>query len=197
MPNALPDENPASRYVEWLDRARRQDRHSFAQLYDATYRRVFGYLLARVGEQAAAEDLLQDVFLAALQALGRFRGRTEGEFIGWLLKIAHAKVMDRFRTQYRHPELKTSDVPTTGVADPLDAIDQRMRLDEISDALSQLTEDQRNVVLNRLVLGLDLEETSKVMGKNVGSIKALAHPAPAPPPTKPPPPDDDHASRRH
>ena len=175
MPNALPDENPASRYVEWLDRARRQDRHAFAQLYDATYRRVFGYVLARVGEQAAAEDLLQDVYLAALEAIRRFRGRTEGEFIGWLLKIAHAKVMDRFRTQYRHPERQTSDVPSAGVADPLDAIDQRIRLDEISDALSQLTEDQRNVVLNRLVLGLDLEETSKVMGKNVGSIKALQH----------------------
>jgi len=171
----LPDENPASRYVEWLDRARRQDRHAFAQLYDATYRRVFGYLLARVGEQAAAEDLLQEVYLAALQAVGRFRGRTEGEFIGWLLKIAHAKAMDRFRSHYRHPELQTSDVPPAGLTDPLDAIDQRLRLDEISKALSQLTEDQRNVVLNRLVLGLDLEETSKLMGKNVGSIKALQH----------------------
>jgi RNA polymerase sigma-70 factor (ECF subfamily) len=171
----LPDENTVSRYVEWLDRARREDRHAFAQLYEATYRRVFGYLLARVGEQAAAEDLLQDVYLAALQAIGRFRGRTEGEFIGWLLKIAHAKVMDRFRSQYRHPELQTSDVPSTDLKDPLDAIDQRLRLDEISDALAQLTEDQRNVVLNRMVLGLDLEETSKVMGKNVGSIKALQH----------------------
>jgi RNA polymerase sigma-70 factor (ECF subfamily) len=171
----LPDENTVSRYVEWLDRARREDRHAFAQLYEATYRRVFGYLLARVGEQAAAEDLLQEVYLAALQAIGRFRGRTEGEFIGWLLKIAHAKVMDRFRSQYRHPELQTSDVPSTGLKDPLDAIDERLRLDEISDALAQLTEDQRNVVLNRMVLGLDLEETSKVMGKNVGSIKALQH----------------------
>jgi RNA polymerase sigma-70 factor (ECF subfamily) len=171
----LPDENPTSRFVEWLDRARREDRHAFAQLYEATYRRVFGYLLARVGEQAAAEDLLQEVYLAALQAIGRFRGRTEGEFIGWLLKIAHAKVMDRFRSQYRHPELQTSDVPSTGLKDPLDAIDERLRLDEISDALAQLTEDQRNVVLNRMVLGLDLEETSKVMGKNVGSIKALQH----------------------
>jgi RNA polymerase sigma-70 factor (ECF subfamily) len=171
----LPDENPTSRFVEWLDRARREDRHAFARLYEATYRRVFGYLLARVGERTVAEDLLQDVYLAALQAIGRFRGRTEGEFIGWLLKIAHAKVMDRFRSQYRHPELQTSDVPSTDLKDPLDAIDQRLRFDEISDALAQLTEDQRNVVLNRMVLGLDLEETSKVMGKNVGSIKALQH----------------------
>jgi RNA polymerase sigma-70 factor (ECF subfamily) len=171
----LPDENPASPYVEWLDRARRQDRHAFAQLYEATYRRVFGYLLARVGEQAAAEDLLQEVYLGALQAIGRFRGRTEGEFIGWLLKIAHAKVMDRFRSQYRHPERQTSDLPPADLKDPLDTIDERLRIDEISDALAQLTEDQRNVVLNRMVLGLDLEETSKLMGKNVGSIKALQH----------------------
>jgi len=175
MSISFPDENSASRFVEWLDRARRHDRQAFAQLYDATYRRVFGYLLARVGEQAAAEDLLQEVYLAALQAIEWFRGRTEGEFIGWLLKIAHAKVMDRFRSQYRHPEIQTGDVPPTDVKDPLDAIDQRLRLDEISDALAQLTEDQRNVVLNRMVLGLDLEETSKVMGKNVGSIKALQH----------------------
>src|ERR1700737_3653827 len=143
MPNALPDENPASRYVEWLDRARRQDRYAFAQLYDVTYRRVFGYLLARVGEHAAAEDLLQDVYLAALQAIRRFRGRTEGEFIGWLLKIAHAKVMDRLRHQYRHPEVHTSDVPPTDLKDPLDAIDQRLRLRENSDALSQLPDAQR------------------------------------------------------
>src|ERR1700694_4500061 len=128
MPNASPDENSASRYVEWLDRARRQDRHAFAQLYEVTYRRVFGYVLARVGEQAAAEDLLQEVYLAALQAVGRFRGRTEGEFIGWLLKIAHGKVMDRFRTQYRHPERQTSDLLSIGSADPLDAIDQRLGL---------------------------------------------------------------------
>jgi len=195
MPNALPDENSASRYVEWLDRARRQDRHAFAQLYEATYRRVFGYVLARVGEQAAAEDLLQEVYLAALQAIGRFRGRTEGEFIGWLLKIAHGKVMDRFRSHYRHPERQTSDVPQNDVADPLDAIDQRLGLDAISDALSQLTEDQRNVVLNRLVLGLDLEETSKVMGKNVGSIKALQHRALANLAKILTPGVDDHASR--
>jgi RNA polymerase sigma-70 factor (ECF subfamily) len=195
MPNSLPDENTASRYVEWLDRARRQDRHAFAQLYEGTYRRVFGYLLGRVGDQAAAEDLLQEAYLAALQAIGRFRGRTEGEFIGWLLKIAHAKVMDRFRSQYRHPEVQTSDLQPTALTDPLDTIDQRLRIGEISDALSQLTEDQRNVVLNRLVLGLDLEETSKLMGKNVGSIKALQHRALAHLAKILTPGVDDHASR--
>jgi RNA polymerase sigma-70 factor (ECF subfamily) len=103
--------------------------------------------------------------------------------------------MDRFRSHYRHPEVQTSGLAPTDVADPLDTIDQRLRLNEISNALSQLTEDQRNVVLNRLVLGLDLEETSKVMGKNVGSIKALQHRALANLVKILTPGVDDHASR--
>ena len=113
--------------------------------------------------------------MAALQAIARFRGHTEGEFIGWLLKIAHAKVADRLRLKYRHPELRVAERQPTSGADPIDTFDQHVRLDEIAEALAELTEDQRSVIVNRLVVGLDLEETSKLMGKNVGSIKALQH----------------------
>lgn len=176
MPAPLPDErNITVAYAPLLDRARSRDRDAFARLYDATYRRVFGFLLARVGEQPVAEDLLQDVYVAALQAITRFRGHTEAEFVSWLLKIAHAKIIDRLRSHYRHLELKTADLPATDRVDPLDAFDRRVDLMEVAAALSQLTEEQKEVIVNRLVLGLDLEETSKLMRKNVGSIKALQH----------------------
>ena len=172
----LPDENASIAYPQLLDRARSLDRNAFARLYEATHRRVFGYLLARTGDQSEAEDLLQDVYLTTLRGIGRFRGRTEGEFFGWILKIAHGKLVDRLRYKYRHPEHRTSDLQADRVsADPLDAIDERAGLREISRALSQLTEDQRDVVVNRLVLGFDLEETSRLLRKNVGSIKALQH----------------------
>jgi RNA polymerase sigma-70 factor (ECF subfamily) len=162
-------------YPELLDRARRRDAAAFTALYEATYRRVFSYLLARLGVQATAEDLLQEVYLSAHRGLDRFRGRTESEFMAWLFKIAHGKVMDHLRSQYRHPEVKRSDVQRTGTVNPLDTVDERLGLGEIAAALSTLTEEQRNVVLNRFVLGFDLEETSRLMGKNVGSIKALQH----------------------
>jgi RNA polymerase sigma-70 factor, ECF subfamily len=172
----LPDEHADHvPYPDLLDRSRRRDQDAFARLYSATYRRIFAYLLARAGEQAAAEDLLQDVYMAALKSIPRFRGHTEGEFLGWLLKIAHAKVTDGLRLKYRRPELRVAELPSTYSVDPLDTFDQHLRLDEIAQALAELTEDQRDVVVNRLVVGLDLEETSKLMGKNVGSIKALQH----------------------
>jgi len=176
MTGSLPNENQASpEYRDLLDRARRRDTDAFTRLYDATYRRVFSYLLARLGVQATAEDLLQEVYLAALRGVDRFRGRTEGEFIAWLFKIAHGKVVDHLRSLYRHPEINQSDVRSHKTVNPLDAIDERLGLGEIAAALSTLTEDQRNVVLNRFVLGFDLQETSQLMRKNVGSIKALQH----------------------
>jgi RNA polymerase sigma-70 factor (ECF subfamily) len=145
-------------------------------LYEATSQRLFGYLLARLGEPAAAEDLLQDVYLAALQGIDRFRGQSEGEFIAWILKIARAKLADRLRSRYRHPELIRDDVESPGLADdPLQAVDQRQQSRELAEALSRLTPDQRDVVVSRMVMGLDLEQTAKVLGKNVGSIKSLQH----------------------
>jgi RNA polymerase sigma-70 factor, ECF subfamily len=162
-------------YDELLERARRRDGEAFARLYEATYQRVFSYLLARLGDRSAAEDLLQEVYLAALHGIDRFRAKTEGQFMAWILKIAHGKSVDQLRSRYRHPDLVTSDVAPVDADNPLDTIDMRLGLGEIAAALSQLTEDQRNVVMNRLVFGYDLEETAGLMGKNVGSIKALQH----------------------
>lgn len=162
-------------YAELLERARRRDGEAFARLYEATYHRVFSYLLARVGDRAAAEDLLQDVYLAALHGIDRFRATTEGQFTAWLLKIAHGKTVDQLRSRYRHPDVVTGDAAPLDADNPLDTIEMRLGLGEIAAALSQLTEDQRNVVINRLVLGYDLAETGRLMRKNVGSIKALQH----------------------
>jgi RNA polymerase sigma-70 factor (ECF subfamily) len=83
--------------------------------------------------------------------------------------------MDHLRSQYRHPEVKRSDVQRTETVNPLDTVDERLGLGEIAAALSTLTDEQRDVVLNRFVLGFDLRETSQLMHKNVGSIKALQH----------------------
>ncbi|GAC1482338.1 MAG: sigma-70 family RNA polymerase sigma factor [Candidatus Dormibacteria bacterium] len=175
MSLSLQDENAASRYAQRLDRARGRDREAFADLYAATYSRIFAYLLARVGEREAAEDVLQEVYVTALQAISRFRGRTEGEFLGWLLKIGSGKVVDRLRSRYRHPEVTTGELAAGHAPDPTDAIDERLRLRELADALGQLTDEQREVIVNRFVLGFDLEETGRLMRKNVGSIKALQH----------------------
>jgi len=173
--SGLSNANPPD-YGALLERARRRDHAAFAGLYEATSQRLFSYVLARLGEAAAAEDVLQDVYLAALQRIDRFRGQSEGEFIAWILKIARAKLADRLRYRYRHPELIQGE-PLSPAAghDPLAALDQREQTRELVDALSHLTPDQRDAVVSRFVMGMDLGQTARLLGKNVGSVKSLQH----------------------
>src|SRR5947208_3557104 len=76
--------------------ARRGDRHAFARLFELYGPMVHGILLARV-PQADADDLMQDVFVAALERLDSLR---DGEAVGgWLAMIARNRVVDFFRTR--------------------------------------------------------------------------------------------------
>ena len=175
MPAALPDEQPWS-YSEALEGARRGDRDAFAFLYEATYRRVFGYLLAYMGEPSVAEDLLQEVYMSGLAAIPRFRGHTEAEFLAWTLRIARAKAIDLLRHRYRHPEVLPGDLEGLQTADdPQETVQRRDRVRRLAVALAGLTPDQRDVVISRMVMGFDLLETSQLVHKNVGSVKALQH----------------------
>jgi len=175
MPSALPNELSWS-YSEVLEAARRGDRDAFALLYEATHRRVFGYLLAYLGNPTVAEDLLQEVYMSGLTAIRRFRGRTEPEFLAWTLRIAHAKAIDLLRHRYRHPEVLPGDLDSLQTSDdPQDTVQRRDRIRRLATALAALTADQRDVVVSRMVIGLDLAETSRLVGKKVGSVKALQH----------------------
>ena len=171
------NDKPASDAIpDLLERARRRDGAAFTRLYEATNRKIYGYLLARTGETGAAEDLLQGVFMAALRGLDRFRGKSEGEFMSWMLTIARSKAADRLRDRYRHPESMPGEVES--LAPPIDpgvTIAERERQREIAGALTRLTDEQRDVVISRFVMGHDLEATAQLLHKNVGSVKALQH----------------------
>src|SRR5437762_6742034 len=81
-----------------IQRAQRGDAGAFAELYDEHLDRVFRHVLYRVGNRADAEDLTQQVFLRAWQALGRYR-ITGSPFIAWLLTIAHNLVVDHYKAR--------------------------------------------------------------------------------------------------
>jgi len=96
--------------------------------------------------------------------------------MSWMLTIARSKAADRLRHRYRHPESMPGEVES--LAPPIDpgvTIAERDRQREIAGALTRLTDEQRDVVISRFVMGLDLEATAQLLHKNVGSVKALQH----------------------
>ena len=156
-------------------RAAQADRAAFGALYRRYLDRVYGYAFYLLGDHHDAEDATERTFLAALDAIGRFRD--EGAtFRSWLFRIAHNQVANALRSRSRR---RTS--PLDGVADPIADADPARDADRADDArrvraaLAELSEDRRQVVVLRFVDGLSAREIGAVLGRSEGAVRVLQH----------------------
>lgn len=140
---------------------------------------VLRYCRARLGgapgAEHAAEDAAQEVLIAVLQALPRYRD--EGRpFEAFVFGIASHKVADVRRAQGRQPIV---------VADWPDSPDPKLTPEELvardSDAqwarelIEQLPENLRELLLLRVVVGLSAEETGRALGMSPGAVRVAQH----------------------
>ena len=156
-------------------RAAQAERAAFGALYRRYLDRVYGYAFYLLGDHHDAEDATERTFLAALDAIGRFRD--EGAtFRSWLFRIAHNQVANALRSRSRR---RTS--PLDGVADPIADADPARDVDRADDArrvraaLAELSEDRRQVVVLRFVDGLSAREIGAVLGRSEGAVRVLQH----------------------
>lgn len=156
-------------------RAAQVDRSAFGALYRRYLDRVYGYAFYLLGDHHDAEDATERTFLAALDAIGRFRD--EGAtFRSWLFRIAHNQVANALRSRSRR---RTS--PLDGIADPIADADPARDADAADDArrvraaLAELSEDRRQVVVLRFLDGLSAREIGAVLGRSEGAVRVLQH----------------------
>ena len=137
---------------------------------------VFRYVYYRVGERQAAEDLVGDVFVRALEGLSAFQD-TGRPFEAWLYRIAHARVVDYYRRQaVRRGASLDERLAANGDASDLSQwVAQRDDVRRIWDALRHLTDDQQQVISLRFIAGFSTAEVARVMDKNEGAIRALQY----------------------
>jgi RNA polymerase sigma-70 factor (ECF subfamily) len=140
------------------------DRAAGEQLVTAHYPRVYRFLCHLTGSRQHAEDLAQQSFLKAWQALASFRG--EATLATWLHRIAYREYAHWLRSRREHAPLDAAD----GVADPttettLDAI-------LLQEALATLSADHREAFLLFHVQGLSISEVAAVLGVPEGTVKS-------------------------
>jgi RNA polymerase sigma-70 factor, ECF subfamily len=150
-----------------------RDSSAFGELYDLFIERVYRYLYFRTGSHPEAEDLTEQVFLKAWEAIGRYRWQGR-PFLAWLYRLAHNTHIDHVRTHKPTTSLNNDDrpveLPSTSaqveLARTLDA-------DLLARALGQLTPEQQQVIVMKFIEGLDNEHIAASMGKREGAIRAL------------------------
>ena len=150
-----------------------RDPNAFGDLYDCFVERVYRYLYFRTGSHPEAEDLTEQVFLKAWEAIGRYRWQGR-PFVAWLYRLAHNSHIDHVRTQRPTTSL-TNDERPLELASPAAAVELARALDAdlLSRALGELTIDQQQVIVMKFIDGLDNEQIAQSMEKREGAIRAL------------------------
>ncbi len=171
---------PAMPFAEVLRRARSSDHQALTLLYRRFLPVVYRFILARVGDIPTAEDLTSETFFAVIERIGETRAHDELTFAAWVLGIARNQIASYFRRQRARPTTRLDEpdgaeepLAVADEGDPLQVITARERWSEVVNALNQLTEDQRNVLLYRVVLGYSAEDVGALLDKQPGAVRAL------------------------
>jgi RNA polymerase sigma-70 factor (ECF subfamily) len=157
-------------------RAQEGDEAAFSMLYDEYFDRIFRYMAVRVGGRAEAEDMTQQVFIKAFEALPTFQWRG-APFAAWLFRIARNQVIDCQRKSGKQATSSLEDVNVFSDENLEDNVQNKLMVEQVVAASKQLTSAQREVLGLRFGAEMSIAETAKIMGKNDGAIKALQHSA--------------------
>lgn len=134
-------------------------------LYDTALPEVYGYLVSRCGDQALAEDLTSETFLAAVTAPAH-APRT----IGWLIGIARHKLADHWRWTARQDRLLGSVAGGVHAEDPWEAQLDVLRARAVLD---KLTTPHRAALTLRYLDGCSVSETAELLDRTVHATEAL------------------------
>jgi len=153
-----------------VDRARNGDADAFGHLYDRFQPEIVRYLAHRVGDPDTAEDLAQQVFLKAWQAIPRYEARGV-PFKAWLYRMAHNQMVDHFRTRKQTSDLDGIDVPEDAEAESIVlAAEMSAALEQ---ALGRLSEDHRQVLTLRFLMEKSAREIGEIMGRKEVTVRGL------------------------
>ncbi len=148
----------------------RDDESAFAELYARYSVTLYNYLFRLTQEQTAAEDLLQEVFVAMWEGAEQFEGRASVKT--WAFRIAHNKAISWLRRQkpiVEHDET----LKQIGHSDDLDtSLMHEWNTEQLRLALDQLSPAHRSVIELAFVQELSYSEIAQVVDSPVGTIKS-------------------------
>ena len=155
-----------------LSRARALDEAALAEIHDTYYGPIFRYVIYRVSDRKAAEDLTSEVFVRLLSAL-RDKSAPQKTLRGWLYGVASHVVNDYHRKRYRVDHVELQESIPSNMAGPAERVATNLRWQQVKAALPLLTEAQREVLALRFGQELPIREAARLMGKSEGAVKQL------------------------
>jgi RNA polymerase sigma-70 factor, ECF subfamily len=151
-----------------IARGKEGDPEAIRFLYQRYADNVYGYVCSIVRDEHEAEDVTQNVFAKLMTNLSKYEPRAV-PFSAWILRVARNAAMDHLRARRM--------IPCEEVRDPAAHADDTgsLRRASLRQALGDLPDEQRRVLVLRHLVGLSPGEIAESMGKTEGSVHALHH----------------------
>jgi RNA polymerase sigma-70 factor (ECF subfamily) len=159
-----------------VGRAIAGDADAFGKLYLRHADTIYRYIYLRVGNAKDTEDLTEQVFLNAWEALPDYEQRGK-PFINWVYRIAHNVVVDHHRQQRPLPATPLLEEEQWECQQPtlLSQVILAEQAATLASAISELSEDQQQVLILRFVEGLPHAEVADIIGKSEGASRVIQY----------------------
>ncbi len=161
-------------FEQTLADARSGDEQAFATLWRTLHPPLVRYL--RVFAPKIADDVASEVWLQVVRGLRGFSGDEAG-FKSWLFTIARNKVTDSARQAARRPiEVSDDDIaPAAAPDDTAAAAIERFDTEAALALIAKLPPDQAEIIMLRVVAGLEVADVARVVRKSAGAVRVTSH----------------------
>jgi RNA polymerase sigma-70 factor (ECF subfamily) len=165
-----------------VEKLRSGDSAAMEEFYKIYKNRLYTLMFEQVGrDEVVAEDLVQEVFLAALGSLDKFRG--DSQLYTWLRSIAFHKINDLYRRQAREPKpkklppdfdaLKQLEQIGDGELATLTEMESEEIRQSVHQALANLPQDYQEVLVLKYLKDMPVLAISQIMGRSPKSVEGL------------------------
>ena len=181
IPSKIPSV-PGTVYQDDLalaERCRACDFEAFEALYREHSSRLFGLTMRMLGNRTDAEDMLQDIFLAAHRKLESYRG--DARLGTWLFRLAMNQCLDHLRSKSARMTQATSSLDDDNAMEPVSPVSgpavAAVHQIDLERAIARLPEGCRAAFLLHDVEGFEHREVGSMLGISEGTSKSQVHKA--------------------
>lgn len=151
-----------------LQRAK-DDIQNFSDVYNLYIDRVYRYFMARTGDVLLSEDLTSQTFLKCVEKFDKYQ-ITGAPFGAWLFRIARNTLIDHSR-KAKHQCVLDEAPETDSGDDVVHDTHQKMLVEKVQKILLIFEEQEREIILLKLVTGLKFSEIAEMLNLNENTVK--------------------------
>ena len=155
------------------------DLSAWGELIQIHQDRLYNSIVRVVGHPDQARDVVQDTFIQAIESFSHFDGKSQ--FSTWLYRIAFNRAMTIYRRQKDEVSLDVArekvgdETMATSQDQPEDRVLNSELVDEVHQALQQLTAEHRAVMVLREIEGCEYEQIAEILDVSIGTVRSRLH----------------------